>query len=254
MTIPRLPVRSIAVLALAALLPAAALAGPPFRTDDPETVDYRHWEIDMFSQGTAISGATTAELPAYEINYGALPNLQLHTILPLGYQSQAGGQSGFAPGDIELGFKYRFVAPREGDWFPQVAVFPTVELPTGNQKLGGGTGHAQYYLPIWLQKSFGVWTVYGGGGYWINPGLGNRDYGFSGVALWRQVNDALNLGVELFHQGSPVAGMPDTTGFNVGFTYDFSRNWHLLASAGSGLQNRDTTDRFSWYLALQLTF
>jgi hypothetical protein len=258
---PTMPVRrtsrhrlSAAVLALAAVLPAAALAGPPFRTDDPEPVDYQHWEMNLFSQGTQVVGAATAILPGYEVNYGALPNLQLHTILPLLYGNQDGTHPGFAPGDIELGFKYRFITPGEDDWFPQVAIFPTVELPTGNQKLGFGTGHAQYYLPIWLQKDFGDWTIYGGGGYWINPGAGNRNYGFAGIALWRKVTGALSVGVELFHQTPSALDVRDSTGFNVGLTYDLSDNWHVLSSVGSGLENRGTTNQFSYYMALQLTF
>jgi hypothetical protein len=112
----------------------------------------------------------------------------------------------------------------------------------------------QTFLPVWLQKDFDPWTVYGGGGYWINPGEGNKNYGFFGVALWRKVTDRLNLGVEVFHQTSPADGVPDSTGFNIGATYDFSENWHVLASAGRGLQNTSATNQFSYYLALQLTF
>jgi hypothetical protein len=26
----------------------------------------------------------------------------------------------------------------------------------------------QAFLPVWLQKSFGDWTIYGGGGYGLN--------------------------------------------------------------------------------------
>ncbi len=246
--------RFAAALGMAALLPAAALAGPPFRTDDPEPVDYQHWELTLFSQGTQTEAGTTTLLPAFEANYGALPNLQLHAILPLDYESQSGSRPGFAQGDVELGFKYRFLTPGDDDWFPQAAIFPTAEVPTGNQKLGFGTGHAQYFLPLWLQKDFDPWTVYGGAGYWINPGSGNRNYEFFGAALWRKVTGALNVGVEVFNQTSPAAGVPDSTGCNAGLTYDLSDNWHVLASAGSGLQNRNSTNRFSYYLGLQLTF
>jgi hypothetical protein len=36
--------RALAVVALV-LAPADAWAGPPYTTDDPETVEYRHWEL-----------------------------------------------------------------------------------------------------------------------------------------------------------------------------------------------------------------
>lgn len=38
-----------------ALLASTANAGPPFRTDDPEPVDYQHWEFYSFSTGTHVS-------------------------------------------------------------------------------------------------------------------------------------------------------------------------------------------------------
>ena len=233
-----------------------ALAGPPFRTDDPEGVEYQHWEMNFLSQGTHIQGSTSAFLPAYEVNYGALPQVQLHAILPVGFLNVTGSTNGtgFALGDVELGVKYRFVNPGDDDWYPQVGIFPLIEVPTGNQSMGLSTGHPQYFIPLWLQKDFDPWTVYGGGGYWINPGAGNRNYGFMGIALWRKMSDALNLGIEVFHQTSPAVGTPQSTGFNVGLTYDFSERWHLLASAGTGMQNRTSTNLFSWYVAMQLTF
>lgn len=251
--LPRLTSGTAAPL-LALLLAAPAFAGPPFRTDDPEPVDYQHFEMMLFSTGSRTAAGWSGVLPAYEVNYGALPNLQLHAIIPLGFTAPDGGRTGFAPADLELGFKYRFITPGEDDWFPQVGAFPLVELPVGNQKLGFSTGHAQVFLPLWLQKDFDPWTVYGGGGYWINPGAGDKNYSFFGAALWRKLDEHLNVGIEVFHQTSSADGVKESTGFNVGTVYDFTDNWHLLASAGTGLRNRSATNQFSWYLALQLTF
>lgn len=244
----------LAWLCAAALTAGQAVAGPPFRTDDPEPVEYGHFEFDAFSTATKTTGGWSGFLPALEANYGALPNLQLHAILPLGFTAPTDGRTGFAMADVELGAKYRFITPGDDDWFPQVAVFPLIEVPVGNQKLGFSTGHAQIFLPIWLQKDLDPWTIYGGGGYWINPGAGNRNFGFFGVAVWRKLTDQLNLGVEVFHQTSPADGVKDSTGFNVGATYDLSENWHILASAGTGLQNRNETNQFAYYVGLQLTF
>jgi hypothetical protein len=239
---------------LVAFASMPAQAGPPFRTDDPETVEYQHWEMFLFSQGTRLTGSTSATLPGVEVNYGALPNLQLHALVPLDYTNRAGGPSGFGAGDLELGVKYRFLTPGEDDWFPAVGIFPAIEVPVGNQKFSASTGHTQIFLPLWLQKDSGRWSTYGGGGYWINPGAGNRDFWFFGAALWRQVGDNLHLGVELFHQTANTTGGKPGTGANVGVVYDLSENWHLLNSVGTGLQNRTTTNQFSWYAALQLTF
>jgi len=243
-----------AILFVAVLAAAPVRAGPPFRTDDPEPVDFRHFEVNPQSFGTKTNSGWTGVLPGYEMNYGALPNLQLHVILHSDYNAPTGGQMAIAMGDIELGAKYRFITPVEGDWFPQAAIFPQIEVPTGNQNLDFSTGHAQVFLPLWLQKDFDPWTVYGGGGYWINPGARNKNYAFYGVALWRKVTEQFNIGIEVFHQTSSAAGVKESTGFNVGSIYDLSENWHLLSSVGTGIQNRTTTNQFSYYLALQLTF
>ena len=64
-----------AALCILGLLSTSALAGPPFRTDDPEPVEYQHWELNLFSFGTHIPGATVGVLPGLEANYGAAPNL-----------------------------------------------------------------------------------------------------------------------------------------------------------------------------------
>ena len=49
-------------------------------------------------------------------------------------------------------------------------------------------------------------------------------------------------------------GVKESTGFNVGMVYDLSEHWHLLSSVGTGLQNRNETNQFSYYAAVQLTF
>jgi hypothetical protein len=50
-----------------------------------------------------------------------------------------------------------------------------------------------------------------------------------------------------------VIGGKDSTGFNIGAIYDFNEHNHLLTSIGTGIQNASTTNRFSWYIAYQIT-
>lgn len=64
------------------LLPVSAIAGPPFRTDDPEPVPYQHWEFYTFSAGTHVRGDTSGVGPGFEYNYGLIPNGQLHIVAP----------------------------------------------------------------------------------------------------------------------------------------------------------------------------
>jgi hypothetical protein len=255
MQLRRIRRRTIAVGAgLAIGLAGAAQAGPPFLTDDPEPVDLGHWEVYGFSAGAHVQGDTSGVLAGTEVNYGAARNLQLHIIVPVAYDNPRGGGTQVGVGDVELGAKYRFITPGEKDWFPQVGIFPLVELPTGNPDRGLGAGKARVYLPVWLQKDFGDWTTYGGGGYWINPGPGNKNYWFAGWLLQRKVTEKLALGAEVFHQTAMEQGGRDSAGFNFGGIYDFTAHYHLLFSAGRGLQDARDSNQFSYYLALQKTF
>ena len=246
----RLPV----LLCAAALSGVPAWAGPPYRTDDPEPVEYQHWEVYQFSAATHVAGDTAGVLPGLEVNYGAAPNLQLHAIVPMVFDAPGGGSMHYGYGDTELGAKYRFIEEDDKGWRPMVGVFPLIEAPTGDASKGLGAGHTREFLPLWLQKSFGSWTTYGGAGYWINPGAGNNNYWFAGWLLQRQVTKELALGGELFHQSADRVGGKDSTGFNLGAVYDLTENHHLLFSAGRGVQNASSSNAFSYYVALLVTF
>jgi hypothetical protein len=66
------------------ILTAPTFAGPPFLTDDPVPVDYHHWELYLFGNGDhAGINDFTINGPAMELNYGALPETQLHLVLPM---------------------------------------------------------------------------------------------------------------------------------------------------------------------------
>ena len=127
--------------------------------------------------------------------------------------------------------------------------------PGGDEAAGLGAGHVRAFLPIWLQKTFGDWKTYGGGGFWINDAIATKDqdYWFFGWAVERKITDKLRLGGEIFHQTADKIGGRDSTGLNVGVLYDLNEHNHLLFSAGRGIQNASETNRFSWYIAYQIT-
>ncbi len=243
-----------ALTAVAILGAGTAQAGPPYRTDDPEPVAHQHWEIYAFSTGTHLRGDTNGVLPGLDINYGAAPNLQVTLTAPLAFDRPSGGRTQYGYGDTELGVKYRFLDEDENGWRPQVGVFPIVELPTGDEKRGLGAGHTREFIPLWIQKSFGEWTTYGGGGYWINPGAGNRNYWYFGWVIQRSITDKLALGGELFHQTSTTASGRSSTGFDLGAIYDLTENHHILFSAGRGITHAAETNQFSYYIAYLHTF
>jgi len=246
---------ALALCAAGLTAPSGALAGPPFLTDDPIPVGLGHWEIYGFAQATRTQDSTDGVFPAVEINYGILPHTMVHLIVPIGtYTRPKGSDTHYGLGDIELGVKYQFVEEDTGGSRPAIGTFPIVVTPTGDQDEGLGGGETRVFLPVWLQKSFGPWTTYGGGGLWYNPGSDNKNYWFAGWLLQRQVSNKLTLGGELFHQTRNTEDGTDSTGFNVGGFYDFTENHHLLFSIGEGITRADATNQMSYYVGYQLTF
>jgi hypothetical protein len=233
-----------------------AHAGPPFQTDDPDPVEYKHFEMYAFelSDGTT-AGGTTFNAPAYEVNYGVVPNVQLHLVLPF--------SNVFPPdsspvthgiGDTEFGTKIRFL--KETKRVPEIGIFPFFEFPSGNADKGLGVGKTWYRVPLWLQKSWGSedhqWTSYGGGGYTIVPQDGLKNFPFAGWLLQRQLNKKLTLGAELFGHGTQT---PDTTRsstmLDLGGIYEFHDGFDLQFAAGRSIYGQPETYT---YLSLYWTW
>jgi hypothetical protein len=210
----------------------AVLAGPPFQTDDPEPIDFRNYEFYTFASvdGTAVETDTVG--PAAEFNWGALPNVHLHIIVPLaavvpsnnpGVAPAGTGPRAIGLGDIETGIKFRFV--QETTHRPQVGTFVMFELPAGSAAKGLGVGKTWYKVPIWVQKSSGPWTTYGGGGKTIFSRVdGYRSYPFAGWLVQRDAGKKLTLGTEVFYHGAEglaTAQTQSATLLDIGGYYKF---------------------------------
>jgi hypothetical protein len=241
----RLKILPLALL-LNLVLAARVWAGPPFLTDDPVPTDYRHWETYLFASGYHEGGGYIIDGPAVELNYGALPDTQLSLTIPM---TSVGGNMGAATGlgDVLLGAKYRFVHETNG--WPQIAFYPAVTLPTGNAARGLGDGRAWFELPVWLQKSRGPWTTYGGGGVVLNSAPGERDYGFAGWLLQRDFGEHLSLGGELFGQGRAADDDGAFLALNFGGSWQFNEHFSVLASAGHSVAG---DGHLLWYFAFGL--
>lgn len=239
----------LVVCFLSTLAITPVLAGPPFRTDDPEPVGYKNWEVYLASQYADDRDGVSYTAPHMEINYGIFPNFQFHVILPAEYVKPSGQPSHYGYGDTEIGVKWKFYENEDAHLL--IGTFPLVEAPTGDQAKGLGNGDPQFFLPVWIQKSWGEWTTYGGGGYWINPGTGNKDFGFVGWEIQREITKQFTIGAEIFHQTASTEGGDSDTGFNIGTVVNISDHHHVLFSAGRDI---DGPNRFSFYIAYQLTF
>jgi len=217
--------------AIVASLAWPALAGPPYVTDDAEPTETGHFENYLFTEGTRVDGAFSGPATGVEINYGAFEDTQVSLSLPFNPNPGAGGM-GVVWAPLGGGVKYRLI------FFPvgsATHTSPTTEL-----------------FPIWIQKSWGPWTTFGGGGYTNNPGSGNRDFANYGWAITRHLTDNLQLGVELFGLSRDSASDRAGTAAGFGWVYDFSEQWHLVGSLNAAVHNPQA-DGFSFNIAAKWT-
>lgn len=231
-----------ALAASMGMIAPPAWAGPPFLTDDPEPVELGHWEVYGASQWSFARGDASGTSPHVEVNYGAVPELQLHAIVPAVLALASGSPAEYGIGDVELGAKYRFVD--EGEWRPQVGTFPLLLLPTGSAARGLGTGKLRAFLPVWAQKSFGPWTTYGGAG--VALASGERDI-VGGWLVQRALGSAFVLGGEAFLD-VPVTAGANVLRFNIGIVANFSAAHHLLLSAGPAFGGGAVAQSYAAYL------
>jgi hypothetical protein len=225
------------------------LASPPFFTDDAEPIKFRHGEVFLAIQYFQDRKGRSASLPYLEFNYGVWPEVQFHLLTPVQYVKPDGGDSQYGYGDTEIGIKFRLI--QETKTMPMVGTYPMVELPTGNSDRGLGNGQAQYFLPLWLQKSWGPWFTSGGGGYWINQGTGNKNWWFVGWQVLREVAKGVTLGGEVFHRTSSYEGGEDGTAVQLGAIIDLTDTHHVIFSIGRDL---DGPNLLMFCLSYQFTF
>ena len=233
---------------LALLLAAPAAAGPPYATDDPQPTDLHHWEIYSFASGTGTRGRFDGT-GGLDLNYGGLPGVQLTATLPVEL-AREGGRTRTGFGDVELGVKYRFFA-REAAGV-SLAIFPRVYLPTARR--GFGSGRAGLLLPLWGQKDWGPWSLFGGGGFTLNPGDGNRNYWQGGIALTRTLSRRVAVGAEIVHNGADTIDARSYTAANLGATVRLGGPFSLIASGGPGLVKTRGGGAYNFYLALATVF
>jgi hypothetical protein len=75
------------------------------------------------------------------------------------------------------------------------------EIPTGNADKGLGVGRAWYKVPLWARKSFGPWTIYGGGGETLVNAPGYRNFPYAGWLVQRDLGKKITLSAEVLYHG-----------------------------------------------------
>ena len=242
------------VVSVAMLAGPPAWAGPPFVTDDTDTPDKGHFEINLAAQYTRFVGGSVGNVPSLEVKYGVLGNLEASVLVPMGLSQVSGVGTNVGFGDVEVSLKYRFVEEDAWGWRPSIAIAPQINLPSGSEPRGLGAGRVTGFIPVWLQKDFNQWTVFGGGGPNINPGPDQKNWWFAGIAVLRELSPSWTVGGEVYYTTPEATGLRNTMGFNLGAIYTINDTYQILFSAGRNLINARDTNQFSTYIGIQFNF
>ena len=96
--------------------------------------------------------------------------------------------------------------------------------------------------------------MFGGGGYNVNPGAGNRDFWSGGVAVSRQLGDKFMLGLEADRQGRDTVDGEASTSLGVGGILQLKAPFRLLASGGPTFSDGGGKAGFHFYVAVGLDY
>jgi hypothetical protein len=207
----------IALVSTMLLVTAAASAGPPFETDDPEPVECHHVEVDV-AQARQSEPVVTG--PAWEIDYGPAKNVEVSV--------------GAQPHETEIGSAIRFVPETKNQ--PQIGILPTVAIQNN--------GKVETSFPIWAQKTVGAWTVFGGGGI----SFGSE---FTGLSVTRNFRSGSTLGVEIYHESQRNPTLPVPARMGIGYVDQLGPSNAIMLWAGRALQPRGTN---LLYVGFRTTF
>lgn len=229
-----------------------AYAGPPFITDDPSPVDYKHINVFLYTNYVNSPANRDLFLPGIEVDYGLAPRLEIDLLLSYdwhrNYTEPHRSTSGV--GDSQISLKYEIW--HETPTFPQVAFAPGYFFPTGSEQKRIGNGRSWLLLPIWLQKTAGAWTCYGGGGWAFNSDPGNNNFRVGGMVLQKTINDTWTLGGEFYAQSRSSAVLAGYSLVNLGGYYSLSDSLVFLFSGGGSIAGARFYDMYaalSWDFA-----
>lgn len=227
----------------------SAWAGPPFITNDPGVLEPSQWEIYLAATRQNSSTGNSDTLPQIEVDYGVTSKLTIQLIVPFASSSSA---VAFVPqglGNLQIAAEYQFW--QETKRRPMAAVAPQIGVPVGNSSHDLGSRNVQFFLPVWFEKNWGLWTTYGGGGYVINPGDGNRNYWLTGWALLKDTSKHLTIGGEIYRFTSSEVDTPDNLNFNIGGYYNIDDGHQILLSVGRSIVGNTS---FTSYIGYAWTF
>ena len=266
----------LAALPALAILPSLATAqgGPPFRSDDPETPESRHVELNLGFTGDRNPSGGVYQAPVMDLNYGLGSRAQIRYILPFTvvetrplsangpYPSQDGHVVA-GLGESLVGVKLRFYQHRPGDpWLHRtapaeepreveeaeteergtnlaVSLFPQITLNNPTHSVGRGIvpSGPDVLLPLELSARLGPLWVDGEAGYHLSNSQVPQSWS-RGLIVGHEITRRTELGVELYSQqeANEIDGEPKKreTTLGLGGRQSLNRRRNVLLMAMAG--------------------
>jgi Putative MetA-pathway of phenol degradation len=208
-------------LVFAALTLCAGIlhAQAPFVTDDIDVADLHKWHVEINNEYDVLQTESFPNLRQntsnFKISFGGFKNVEVgldNQLLAIRNQPKV-LPSAFGYGDLDLSVKWRIRSDHEHSWLPGFGASLNIELPTGDERRGLGSGVADYYLNLAFQKTVPAHTTlrFNSGFYFA----GNTLTGVEGLKVTKgrvytigasAVHDftpKLDLGLEIFGAYSP---------------------------------------------------
>ena len=220
-------------------------------TDDTDTPDKGHFEINLAAQYTRFMGGSAANVPSLEVNYGVLRTCRRRSWCRWVCRRSAASVRMSASATSSFSLKYRFIEEDSWGWRPAVAIAPQINLPTAARR--GVLAPAVSRLhPFWAQRTLSVDGVRR-----RRPQHKHRpdqkNWWFWALACLRELDPNWTVGGELYYS-SPEATGQNTYGIQSRF--DLYHQRHVpgpVLGRPEPINARDT-NQFSTYIGMQFTF
>jgi len=140
-------------------IPAPARGQLPFYTDDSAVTARGTLHFEFSNELDVLQSSEYPDLRQntanFKINYGLQHRLEVDLDFPyLSIDRAAGTASSAGWGDTDLGIKWNFYKASSRSWTPALGASFYVELPTGDERNGLGSGLIDYWMNLIAQKSF----------------------------------------------------------------------------------------------------
>jgi hypothetical protein len=215
-------------------------AGPPLVSDRVPTANQGTFEFKFGMFYEREGGTSERQIPFTELVYGITDRQEI--TFEIAYLSQQ-GKRGFA--DAVVGTKYILI--KETERAPGIAGSFNVELPTGAESQGLGTGEFEYDLGLRVEKTWGWFLAVSNIGYIIvtDSELGGitqirEDVWFASFAQEFQMTPKTKFLSEIYWESREASGESHRLAANVGFEHKLRDNLKIHAAVGKSLREANS--------------